>query len=144
MLFPTLIVDNFFKYPERVVDFSNNITYERDKEYKWPGKRSKEIHEINQNFFIYFDTKVLSVLYPMNYKQISFNLSLKFQKISSDYKNNFYDATGSNGECDVRVLNTSDLELDLTKIGFKNIQIDRLPSYDDYIHTEWLYIQCEK
>ena len=77
MLFPTLIVDNFFKYPERVVDFSNNITYERDKEYKWPGKRSKEIHEINQNFFIYFATKVLSVLYPMNYKQISFNLSLK-------------------------------------------------------------------
>lgn len=61
-----------------------------------------------------------------------------------DYKDNFYNATGSNGECDVRVLNTSDLELDLTKIGFKNIQIDRLPSYDDYIHTEWLYIQCEK
>lgn len=88
MLFPTLIIDNFFRHPERVVDFSNNITYEKDKEYKWPGKRSKEIHEINQNFFIYFATKVLSVLYPMNYKQISFNLSLKFQKISSDYKNN--------------------------------------------------------
>lgn len=62
----------------------------------------------------------------------------------ADYHANIFDALGSNGEYDVRVIDSEDLESDLQKIGFKNIEIHRQPSYDDYIHKEWLYIRCEK
>ena len=71
-------------------------------------------------------------------------LAMPSQLSVAKYHEDKYDALGSNGECDVRVIDISDLEKDLSKIGFKNIQIDLLPSYDDYIHKQWIYIKCEK
>lgn len=86
MLFPSICIDNFFTYPDRVVEFSKTLEYTLDKEGRWPGKRSKQLHLIDSNFFSFFASKCLSVLYPIEYTNINYKLDLKFQSISKNYK----------------------------------------------------------
>jgi len=62
----------------------------------------------------------------------------------NNYFNNTYDAPSTNGNCDVFVENIDDLTKDLESIGFVNIKVKSLPSYDDNAHSEWHYIRCEK
>ena len=40
MGFPSLIVDNFFDYPDKVIDFANTLEYNKSVDGRWPGKRS--------------------------------------------------------------------------------------------------------
>jgi len=60
------------------------------------------------------------------------------------YFDNFYDATGTNSEIDVRITNVEDVKTDLEEIGFKNITFNIKPSFSDFGHNEWVYIRCEK
>jgi SAM-dependent methyltransferase len=89
------------------------------------------IHERNypDKFFCLMRTGTLTV--PVNLKV-------------ANYYDNIYDAIGSNGEYDVRVTSPEQIISDLTKIGFKNITYKIEKSYDDYIHTQWIYVQCSK
>jgi hypothetical protein len=88
MLFPSICLDNFFRNPKEVVNFSNSLNYFSDPEGEWPGERTDLLHNIDINFFNFFSSKVFSILYPMGYEGISYNLKLCFQKISSKYINN--------------------------------------------------------
>lgn len=60
------------------------------------------------------------------------------------YFENYYDATGTNSVCDVRVQNTNDIIEDLTKIGFVNISVEIRESYSDSGHPQWIYVKCYK
>jgi ubiquinone/menaquinone biosynthesis C-methylase UbiE len=60
------------------------------------------------------------------------------------YFENYYDATGTNSVCDVRVNNEIDLINDLKEIGFVNITTEVRESYDDYGHPQWIYVKCYK
>lgn len=84
MIYPTIILDNFFNDPLKVVNYANSLEYYQDSEGRWPGKKTKEIHEINKVFFEQFGAKVLSILYP-TITDKGFNCSLCFQKISKEY-----------------------------------------------------------
>ena len=86
MIYPTIILDNFFNDPIKIVQFANSLEYYQDNEGKWPGKRTKELHEINKSFFENYGSKILSILYP-TVKEKNFNCSLSFQKISKEYIN---------------------------------------------------------
>ncbi len=86
MIYPTIILDNFFNDPIKIVQFANSLEYYQDDKGKWPGKRTKELHEINRSFFENYGSKILSILYP-TIKEKSFNCSLYFQKISKEYTN---------------------------------------------------------
>jgi len=87
MLWPTIILDNFFDNPEKIVEFANSLEFKKDLEGRYPGKRTDLLHTINKNFFDFFAKKVVSVLYPINYLEANYNLSLTFQKISNDHIN---------------------------------------------------------
>ena len=87
MLWPSICVDNFFINPEEIVEFANKLKYQKDPKGEWPGERSDPLHLIDYNFFNHIGKKFFSVLYPMNYKDIKYNMTLYFQKISSKYKN---------------------------------------------------------
>jgi len=82
MIYPTIVVDDFFKYPNNIKKLSQDLIYEKDKDGKWPGVRSKSIHEINYEFFNFFHLKILSLLYPNDYQQMIFTASTFFQKVS--------------------------------------------------------------
>jgi hypothetical protein len=86
MIYPTVCLDNFFNDPLKVLEFSNSLQFYKDEEGKWPGERSKPLHEIDPLFFNNYGLKVMSILYP-NIKNISFNCILYFQKIPKEYIN---------------------------------------------------------
>lgn len=83
----TIIVDNFFEDPYKVIELANSLEYTdaSKDEYRWPGERSTFIHKIDYNFFNYVITKVLNTYFPFA-KVSCKEAKLLFQKISSFYE----------------------------------------------------------
>jgi hypothetical protein len=87
MKFPTLIVDNFFNDPTKVKNYAHSINdYTIAEDGRWPGKRSKLLHEINYSLFSSVCTKIISTLYPIGWKKIYYIANQYFQLIKiKDY-----------------------------------------------------------
>ena len=81
MMWPTLIVDNFFNDPHKVITFSKQFKYKRDPDSAWPGTRTALVNELDQEFFSWSTTKIMSLLFPMNIEQIKWRARQYFQKI---------------------------------------------------------------
>ena len=79
MEFPTLIIDNFFEYPDKVVEFANTLQYSPDEKGRWPGKRSNQLHEVNRELFDYICLKIYRVFYPNGVDR--YKMSMTFQYI---------------------------------------------------------------
>ena len=88
MIWPTMSLDNFFEDPDKIVKFANSFEFKQDPNGKWPGKRTDLLHVLDPVFFNFFSAKVLSILYPMNFGDMSYKVRLYFQKISNDHVNN--------------------------------------------------------
>ena len=86
MIYPTIILDNFFEEPEKVIKLANSLKYTEATFGQFPGVRSTPLHLDNFLFFEKFGKKVLTVLYP-SIPEITFNCELSFQKISKEYLN---------------------------------------------------------
>jgi hypothetical protein len=84
--FPTTVVDDFFEYPDAVREFALQQEYLPDLENKWPGKRTKSLHEINFVLFNNIVNKVLSLFYDLEKTNISWSTNAHFQKVGSKYK----------------------------------------------------------
>jgi hypothetical protein len=83
-MIPTLIVDNFFQNPKKILALLNECYFLKDPEGKWPGERSEPLHETHSNFFEFFHKKIFSLLYPNLYEKIIWNASTYFQKINGE------------------------------------------------------------
>jgi len=82
MVYPTIIVDNFFRHPDIVLDLASKTSYKKDLEGHFPGERSDHLHINNFNFFNYVNSKILSTIYPTCFKEINYTAKTFFQKIS--------------------------------------------------------------
>jgi hypothetical protein len=60
------------------------------------------------------------------------------------YYENRYDIDGTNGHCDVNVLQEIDIKTDLENIGFKNYKSDIRPTGPGDSHPNWIWVQVEK
>jgi ubiquinone/menaquinone biosynthesis C-methylase UbiE len=60
------------------------------------------------------------------------------------YYDNFYDAPGTNSFYDTRVDSHSELESDLTKIGFQNFDFDLRPPGPGDSHANWIFFRADK
>ncbi len=88
MLYPSIVVDNFFSQPELIVDFASKLKFYQNKDGRWPGKRTESLHLIAPQIHRHVGRKVLATLFPNNYTKITYNLGdLYFQKISSEFCN---------------------------------------------------------
>jgi hypothetical protein len=85
MMWPTLCVDNFFDEPDKIIKLSDKLKYESSNVY--PGKRSIKLHEQYPEFFNWVSNKIISVLYPVEWQNISWYNTAYFQKIPSGLKN---------------------------------------------------------
>ena len=69
--FPITVVDDFFEYPDEVREFALQQEYFLDVENRWPGKRTKPLHEINFSLFNSTVNKVIYLFYNSNKTKIS-------------------------------------------------------------------------
>ena len=83
--FPITVVDDFFEYPDEVREFALQQEYFLDVENRWPGKRTKPLHEINFSLFNSTVNKVIYLFYNSNKTKISWNAAAQFQKVDSKY-----------------------------------------------------------
>ena len=81
MMWPTLIVDNFFDDPQKIINFSKQFKYERDLENQWPGTRTLPMNELNKDFFTWSTRKIMNLFFPMNLEQIKWRANQQFHKI---------------------------------------------------------------
>jgi hypothetical protein len=87
MIWPNLCVDNFFENPDKVVEFSNSLTFIKPKISNYPGKRTEHTHLINPEFFEFSTIKILSLLYPNEYLNLKWTALQHFQKVPANLKN---------------------------------------------------------
>jgi len=78
MLFPTIIVDNFFDNPDFVRDYGLSLSYSKTQK-NYPGIRTDQTED---NFFQFATEKMMAILYPMNYTNMVWRANQFFQKIS--------------------------------------------------------------
>jgi hypothetical protein len=83
MIYPTIIVDDFFDNPKKVKNLASTLEYKKDPEGRWPGERTTFLHQINYPFFNHVHLKILSILYPNDFRKINYSASSFFQKIAS-------------------------------------------------------------
>ena len=82
MIWPTIIVDNFFEDPNKIIEYSKKLTFKKDEQGEWPGERANTVQEID--FFNWVIYRIVRILYPMNHREISWNCSQNFQKIDGN------------------------------------------------------------
>lgn len=88
LVIPTTIVDGFFDNPDAVRDFALKQEFSSDPNNRWPGKRTKFLHEINPELFRYIHNKFLNMFYPdmLNSTPYSYVATSAFQIVDDNYK----------------------------------------------------------
>ena len=87
MIWPTVIVDNFFNEPLKILEISKEVKFS-NSEAKYPGVRTECMSLINKEFYNFINYKIIRILYPINHKQIYWKSNQYFQKINGNiYKN---------------------------------------------------------
>jgi len=114
-MYPTLILDNFFDCPDRVVEYANSLPFYPGKG-NWPGKRTAPLSTFNEVFNQEICQKILNIFYPEdNYMFIA---EVCFQKIEPysedqyDIKNRGWIHRDDNHHCGGIIYLTKDPEPD--------------------------------
>lgn len=76
--------------------------------------------------------------------QMGFDHQVITNKAISNYYENSYNASGTNSDHDVSVIDKNQIINDLLSIGYKDISTTIRPSYSDDQHKEWIYVRCFK
>ena len=85
MMWPTVIVDDFFEDPKKIIKFSKTLNYHRAEDNTWPGERTGPMHQVDHNFFIFTTKKIMTLLFPMTIHDIKWNASQTFQRTNKKY-----------------------------------------------------------
>ena len=82
MIWPTLVFDNFFTDPDKIVEISKRYKYINEGSY--PGVRTDYLHSIDYAFFNWSTLKILTLLYPTEVRHLKWQAHSHFQKVSAD------------------------------------------------------------
>ena len=61
-----------------IVEYAKSLPYEPCQN---PGKRTRCLSELDQDFFFWINKKILSVLYPMNYRDMAYQATTAFGSV---------------------------------------------------------------
>lgn len=78
--FPTLCIDNFYQNPDEIRNFALSQDFESDPEGRWPGKRTKELYELDKNLFHGFCKRLFSIYFNLD-DPITWTVATQFQLI---------------------------------------------------------------
>jgi len=76
--------------------------------------------------------------------QMGFGIPEQSRKNTVSYYTNNYDATGTNGQCDVAISNPNELKQDLAEIGFRNFRYIIGKTGPGDAHPFWIYFSAQK
>lgn len=96
--FPVVIVDNFFKEPDKVREYALSLEYKKDEDSRFPGARTDCISSIAPELYIETLKKFFSIYYDFNYEEVNWNASVQFQKTNRKFDSGWIhsDADGTN------------------------------------------------
>ena len=85
MIWPTIVIDNFFNNPKAVIEFANNLEFQKN-DGRYPGYRTKQLGEIENNFFQISTSKIMAALYPNEsyMGSLQWTANQYFQKIKTN------------------------------------------------------------
>lgn len=63
MIYPVTIIDNFFSNPDAIVEMASGLEYLKTEDGRWPGKRTRPLHVINNSFHQFLSRKLISIFY---------------------------------------------------------------------------------
>lgn len=81
MYFPTTCIDGFFDDPKMVRDLAYSLERTADPEGKWPGTRTKPLHEVVPEYNNIFNNKLFSTFYDFKRHQVRWEVESYFQFI---------------------------------------------------------------
>jgi hypothetical protein len=81
MLFPTTCIDNFFDNPKLIRELAYSLEHFADPEGRWPGTRTKQLHEVAPEYNNFFTCKLLSMFYNFKRQEVNWEIESYFQFI---------------------------------------------------------------
>ena len=63
MIYPITIIDDFFSDPDAIVKMASELEYFDTEDGRWPGKRTRPLHEVNSTFHNFFARRLLSTFH---------------------------------------------------------------------------------
>lgn len=83
---PLTILDNFLDDPDKIRAWALQQEYHPAEDGRWPGLRSKPIHELDTPFFHLVCRKFFSQFYDVqNMEELSWEVTMNFQMVPKDY-----------------------------------------------------------
>ena len=78
----TVIDDNFFDNPDKIVKYANTIEYYKKDSQNWPGGRSLNMWELNDDLYKFITNKVLSYYFDLKKTRVNWRYTnIRFHKI---------------------------------------------------------------
>jgi hypothetical protein len=83
MKFPTCVIQNFFNNPKDILKYIKTLKWYNPKpKDNWPGKRTENLWELNEELFKFVVNKSLSLYFNINTQIVRWKCSeIKFHKI---------------------------------------------------------------
>lgn len=81
--FPVVVIDNFFKEPDKIRNFALHQEFKRDETSNFPGGRTDCLSVIEPNLHNEFLKKFFSIYYDFTYEKINWFVEAKFQQTSN-------------------------------------------------------------
>jgi len=84
---PITVLDNFFDNPDKIRDYALSLNFEKDPEGRWPGVRTKSLHELDPPLFDAICRKVMSLYFDLenNINTVNWVTNMRFQKVNRSY-----------------------------------------------------------
>jgi len=94
-MWPTICIDNFYSDPDKVRDFALSLEFTSSENGLWPGKRTKDLFDIDQKFMSKFCHKLMSHYFDLESSSVRWKINSQFQLIEPyDIVNNSIKNTG--------------------------------------------------
>jgi len=84
-IIPLTIVDKFFDDPDSIRNWALTLPYYKDDKGRWPGARTRALHEINPDFVDYFAKKFFSLFFDFEKEAVHWSMDVCFQQIDKSY-----------------------------------------------------------
>jgi hypothetical protein len=90
---PVTIVDNFFDNPDAIKDYGLSLDFQKDPEGKWPGVRTKSLHEINFPLFQHICNRIIAIYFGNDATSpMTWFASCAFQKVDKSFQSGWIHA----------------------------------------------------